>query len=146
MPLDLFSKTAIPNLLPAEMQRCIFDLKQSSSKEMCLIKAYAIVTNKYYGRRFKTFSSFFQIFTKNIYQLWKISGFLHCTNINFVFRALLIKSGFFREEDICLKWTWVWYFFPHQYLQVKTEKGRINVDAWAQAYGIKLGNYAHGFY
>ncbi|MEI6597138.1 MAG: hypothetical protein WCL13_02910, partial [bacterium] len=67
-------------------------------------------------------------------------------NINYVMKTLLIKSDFFKDGDIRLKWTKIWYFSPHQYLQVNIDNKWINIDIWAYAYGIKFGDNAHGFH
>lgn len=100
MPLDLLSKTRIPEALPTKMQMIIDDLKKSSGKEACLKKAYEILNEKYRGYRVKTYTRLFDLFTTDIKKLWNTNGFLHCTNINYVMRILLIKSGHFEEDDI----------------------------------------------
>jgi hypothetical protein len=102
--------------------------------------------SKYRGYRGKTWIKIFDIFENDINVLWSKNGFLHCTSINYVMRILLVKSGFFTEDDLRLKWTHVGYISPHQYLQVKVDEKLINVDIWAYAYGIKFGDYAHGFH
>jgi len=71
---------------------------------------------------------------------------MHCTNINRILKSLLIGSGLFREEDIRIKWTLIWYVSPHQHVQVRIGDRWINVDIWAHAYGIEFGDYTHGFH
>lgn len=146
MPLDLFSKTPIPNILPDEMQKIIDEIKKSSNKEEYLKRSYEILAAKYHGDRIKTYTRLFDVFQRDIGSLWNKNGFLHCTSINYVMRALLIKSGFFTDDDIRLKWTQIWYISPHQYLQIKVNGKWINADVWANAYGIKFGDNAHGFH
>ena len=146
MPLDLFSKTPIPGVLPDEMQKIINEIKKSLNKEECLKKVYEILIAKYQGCRIKTYTKLFDAFKRDIATLWSKNGFLHCTHINYVMKVLLIKSDFFKKEDIRLKWTQIWYISPHQYLQVKIDDKWINVDVWAYAYGIKFGDNAHGFH
>lgn len=146
MPLDLFSKTPIPDVLPDEMRETISDISNSSDKKDCLKKAYGILAAKYRGYKIKTYTKLFEIFLRDLAALWGRSGFLHCTNINYLLRILLVKSGFFTDDDIRLRWTLVWYISPHQYVQVKVGNQWINVDIWAHAYGVKLGDYARGFY
>lgn len=146
MPLDLFSKTHIPDVLPHEMQVAVDDLKKSSDKEECLKKAYEILNRKYRGYRVKTYIRLFDLFTTDIEKLWNTKGFLHCTNINYVMRTLLIKSGYFQESDIRLRWTPIWYVSPHQYLQVRIDDKWVDIDIWAYAYGIRFGDHAHGFH
>lgn len=146
MPLDLFSKTPIPEVLPDEMQKTIDELKKSLNKEECLKKTYNILILKYRGCRVKTYVKLFDAFKRDVSALWSKNGFLHCANINYIMRILLIKSGFFGEDDIRLKWTQIWYVSPHQYLQVNVNGEWINIDVWAYAYGIKFGDNAHGFH
>lgn len=146
MPLDLFSKSSIPDVLPDEMQKIVDEIKKSSGKEECLKKTYEILIAKYHGSHGKTYTKLIDVFEHDIGTLWSKSGFMHCTNINYVLRTLLIKSDFFKDEDICLKWTLVWYISPHQYVKVRVDNRWVDVDIWAYAYGIKFGDYAHGFH
>ncbi|MCK5319762.1 hypothetical protein KAJ61_00045 [Candidatus Parcubacteria bacterium] len=146
MPLDLFKKTSIPEQLPCEMQGIIVELKKSSDKEDCLGRAYEILSKKYRGYRVKTYTKFFDIFSKDTAKIWQKNVFLHCTNINYIMRILLIKSGYFNEDEIKIKWAFVWCISPHQYLQVKINNHWINIDIWGNTFGIKFGDYAHGFH
>jgi hypothetical protein len=146
MPLDLFSKTPIPDVLPDEMQKIINEIKKSLNKEECLKKTYDILISKYQGNRIKTYTKLFNVFKHDIGTLWNKTGFLHCSNINYILRTLLIKSDFFTDDEIRLRWTVIWYISPHQYAQVKIDDKWINVDIWAYAYGIKFGDNAHGFH
>ncbi|MDD5083858.1 MAG: hypothetical protein PHT88_02875 [Candidatus Moranbacteria bacterium] len=134
------------NALPDGMRHIIDELKQSASQEECLKKAYVILTKKYHGERIRTYRNLFDIFKRDLDTLWNKSGFLHCTNINYLLRTLLVQSAFFTEDDIRLKWTLVWYVSPHQYLQVLVGSEWINVDIWAHAYGIGFGDNACGFH
>lgn len=145
MPLDLFSKTALPSTGPDDMRQIVNELRKTSGQEDCLKMAYAIMTGKYRGYRVKTYINLFEIFKKDLGYFWSRKGFLHCTNMNFVMRFLLVNSGFFEEGDLKLRWTLIWYISPHQYLQVKIGKKWIDVDIWANAYGIDLGSHAKGF-
>lgn len=146
MPLGLFSKTPIPDVLPEEMQKIINEIKKSLNKEECLKKAYEILISKYRGYRVKTYIKLFDVFKHDIATLWDKNGFLHCTNLNYLLRALLIRSDFFTEDEIHLRWTHIWYISPHQFVQVKIDNKLVNVDIWAYAYGIKFGDNAHGFH
>lgn len=146
MPLDLFSKTSLPESLPSEMLTLVNDLKNSSNKEDCLKKAYQILAARYQGHRLKTYTKLCDAFRSDIDYLWSQKGFLHCNNINFLLRILLIKSNFFTESDIRIKWTLVWYVSPHQYLQVKLNDKWVDVDIWARPFGIGFGDHAHGFH
>lgn len=128
------------------MQDTVEELKKSKTQEECLRKAYDILIAKYQGNHIKTITRLFNIFEKDVNVLWNRSGFLHCTSISLVFKKLLLESGFFKEDEIRTRWTLIWYVSPHQYLQVKIGDEWINVDAWANVYGIEFGDYAHGFH
>lgn len=146
MPLDFFVRTPLPVEMPSEVMEIVDDLKKSPGKEDCLRKVYFLLSSKYQGARVKTYLKLPLVFKKDVCFLWNQDGFLHCTNINYLARILLIESGFFKEEDIVLKWTLVWYISPHQYLRVKMiDDEFINVDIWAKNYKIEFGDYARGF-
>lgn len=145
MPLDLFTKTVIPEIIPSEMQKIVDELKLSSNKRECLQKTYNILTERFKGGRVKTYTNLAQIFKTNLEYIWSREGFLHCTNLNYLARVFLIKSEFFKEEDLRLRWTQIWLISPHQYLQVKIDNGWIDIDIWAKSFGIEFGNHAKGF-
>ena len=146
MPIDLFTKTPIASELPVEMQQMIQDLKKCSSREDCLWRSSEILKKKYRGYRMRTYFKIYEIFTSDVEKLWHRRGFLHCTNLNYLLRTLLVESGFFRDEELILRWTQIWYLSPHQYMQVIINNQAINIDIWAYAFGIKFGDYAHGFH
>lgn len=146
MPIDFFSKTPLPETLPEEMQRIVGDLKKSQNRKECLEKVYAILDAEYHGDRLKTYPYIFSIFTKDPGALWRRNGFLHCTNFDYLARILLVHSGFFTEEEMRLRWTFIWYLSPHQYLQVRLDTEWIDIDIWARVYGIPFGDHAHGFH
>tara|TARA_Y100000310_G_scaffold148238_1_gene147486 strand:- start:727 stop:1170 length:444 start_codon:yes stop_codon:yes gene_type:complete len=144
---NLFSKLRIPKKLPKGMQKAVEKLRKSKNKEDCLRKAYNILTKKYRGYHFRTYIRFFELFITDANKLWNKSGFLHCTNMNYLMRILLVKSGFFKENDITPKLTLIWYKSIHQYLNIKINRNKsINVDPWGKVYGIKFGDFAHGFH
>lgn len=84
---------------------------------------------------------------KDVNKLWRKNGFMHCTNVNYVMKFLLVKSGFFEESDIIQQWTQVWYISPHQYLKIRIKDNQfVNIDIWGKVYGINFGDFAKGFY
>jgi len=137
----------IPTNLPQEIEIKIELLRQVNSQEECLQKAYELLIKKYHGNRLKTLTHFFELFSRSLEELWARDGFMHCTNLNWLLRTLLVRSGHFTEHDITAHWTLLWYVSPHQYLRVTMKDGRrVNVDTWAHTYGIPFGDYAHGFH
>jgi hypothetical protein len=141
---NLLWKTEVPKKIPTNLQKVVNKLKNSKGKENCLKDAYKIITKKYWGCQ--TFKNFLDLFVMNIKKLWKKKSPLHCTNLNYLLRFLLVKSELFKENEIEQKLTFVGYIWPHQYLRVKiNNKKYINVDPWGKAHGIIFGNYAKGF-
>lgn len=146
MILNLFFKQKIPNKIPKEIEKSITLLKKAKNKKDCLKKTYSLLANKYKGKRIKTYLKLFDLFSFDLNKIWRKTGFLHCVHLNYLLKILLVKSEFFKTEDIKIKWTLVWYISPHQYLNIKIDKHQsINVDLWGKVYGIKFGDYAHGF-
>lgn len=145
MPFDFFCKTKIPEKIPSGMEEAVAILKKSSSKEECLRRAYGILASKYEGRRVETYLRLWEGLTADPEKLWKRNGFLHCTNMNYLLRVLLVRSGFFTDQDIELKWTLVYYLSPHQYVRVKiNERNYVKVDLWGKFFGVAFGDYARG--
>ncbi len=127
MPVNFLNKASIPDILPVEMQKIINELKESSNKKNYLKSVYQILIKKYHGYRIKTYTKLPEIFSSDLEKLWSVNGFLHCININFVMRTLLIRSDLFEANDVRVKWTLVWYISPHQYLQVKVDNSWVNM-------------------
>jgi len=137
----LFWKRKIPDKLPPGVQKIVDKLKKTKSKEQCLKQAYESVSKKYRGRKWLTFTKFWDLFRCSVKSIWGRKGFLHCTNLNYILRVLLIKSGKFKESDIKPKITFVGISI-HQYLRVKINNKYVDVDPWGEAYGIKFGKHA----
>lgn len=141
---NLLWKAKIPDNIPKSMQVIVNRLKKSRSKEDCLRKAYSFLSKKYYGCAVYTLP--FDLFITDLYKLWD-KDMSHCTNLNYLLRVLLIKSSFFKEEDISLKLTLIGYVSVHQYLRIRIKRNKfVNVDLWGSSHDTKLGNYAHGFH
>jgi hypothetical protein len=145
MVFDLFFKTKLPEELPEELEKVIKDLKKSKDKQDCLKKAYNILAFRYSAYFFSTYFYLHELFYKNINKLFGKQKRMICTNFNYLMRILLVKSGFFSDKDIKIKWTQIWFVSPHQYLNVKiNEKKTLNIDTWAKTFDIEFGDYAHG--
>ncbi|MGV8162778.1 MAG: hypothetical protein ACP5N2_05610 [Candidatus Nanoarchaeia archaeon] len=143
---NLKSKAPIPETLPAELSRKIKLFAKNKNKEEFLEKSFYYVVNRNNGSRFNLLFKFNRLFITDVNILLKTKGYLHCTNMNYLLRVMLIKSGLFKEEDVVLKRTHIWYVSPHQYLEIKVSKNKkINVDPWGYQNGIDFGNYDSGF-
>ena len=141
----LFGKTPLPSNLSKEIQDVLLALDTIKDKESYLKAAYKVITEKYQGGRIKTVSRLFDLFSNSLQSVWNRTGFLHCTNQNYLLSLLLVKSGRFKEEDIKPKWTLMWMVSPHQYLEVNVGNKIVTVDPWAKTYGIPFGEPAKGF-
>ncbi|MGB0757096.1 MAG: hypothetical protein ACPGO5_01445 [Patescibacteria group bacterium] len=131
--------------ISSEMQELIEGLKGLPSKEDCLLKVYTYLSDKYHGSRVKTYTRVYELLYTDIDELWKKTGYLHCTNINYLAKYLLVHSGHFEEADISLKWTRVWFISPHQYLKIRmNDNVYVNIDVWAKIYGVGYGDFAKG--
>lgn len=140
---NLFWKKKIPKKLPEEMQAAADKLKRSKSKEDCLRKAYTLVTARFKGRRWGPIKHPIDMLRTDLTKLWNHKTYMHCTHFNYLTRILLVRSGFFKEDDIKPRFTIMAHIFLHQYLKVRTSKNRwVNVDTWSNACKVKLGEYA----
>ncbi len=137
---------ALINSQDMTFNETIQQLGSTQSKEECLRKAYSLLTEKYHWDRLKTYSRFFELFTRNPEKLWIKFGFLHCTNLNILLKALLLWSEHFTKEEIRFCWTQIWIVSPHQYAQVRLDNKWIDIDIWAHRYGIWFGDHAHSFH
>ena len=137
----------MPDELQEEVKLMVNKLKKLKSKEAVLAEAYSVITSRYEARRSKTVLRLLDTFSASSQDLWNRSGFMHCTNQNYLLALLLVKSKVFTEADIKRRWALYWGISPHQYLQVRLKGDNyINVDAWSAAYGIKLGDYSRWFH
>ncbi len=132
--------------LPEEMRMLVDEIAKRGSQERALDFVYGVLGEKYRGYRILTFLRLDRWFVSDLAMLWGIKGFLHCHQMNYLLRVLLIASGQFTPEAITVKWTQVWFVSPHQYLVVTLENGeKIEVDLWGKTYGVPFGSHAHGF-
>ncbi len=144
---NLFYKEPLPESLPQGMEKAVSKIKSAAGRRQALETAYSILTNKYRGYKFMTYLKLWQLWETDVNKIWQRSGFLHCTTMNYLLRILLVKSGWFQEEDLRLKYAMIWYVSLHQYLEVRLAPYEwIKVDIWYHHYGKGLGDYGHGFH
>jgi hypothetical protein len=143
----LLGKSKLPKEYGNGLDKIVTKLRKLKTREEVLNEAYQIIVKRYYGKRLYTHLKLFSAFSNGIQDLWNRSGFMHCSNQNYLLTFLLIKSGKFKADDIKPKWTLYWGVSPHQYLKVRIDHNKIvNVDTWSANYGIRLGDYAHGLH
>jgi hypothetical protein len=143
---NVFSREPIPKKLPKEMNAVISKLKKTKSKEECLLKAYDFLRKRYKGYRIRTIFSYHELLWKEFNRVWNRPGFQLCSNMNWALRILLIKSGKFKEQDIQLKVSMIYFISPHQYARVKLDDATwIDVDIWGANQGVPFGKHGQGF-
>lgn len=143
---NLFVKQELPSKIPKELELKIKEFSRSKNKEEFLKKSFFYVVRGWGGSRFNFFFKFTRLFQKDISQILRTKGYMHCTTMNFLIRIMLIRSGLFKESDIRLIFTNSWYIVPHQYMVVRvSEKKFINIDPWYYQFGIDYGEYGSGF-
>lgn len=142
----LFRKEPLLPITNPSLNHTIDTVKKAKTQHEAVKTAYRIITAKYQGYRFRTYLLFWKEWEKDPNKLWLRSGFLHCTQMNYLLRVLLIRSGWFTEDDISLGYSLVFYISIHQYLVVRLKDGdRMAIDPWNASYGATLGQYASGF-
>ena len=145
-----YKKLPLPENIPVEWQKEIDLLKsKSNSPEEFLTLTYNYLGQKYYSkshslfRRLRTFTNFSTLFI-GLDELYERTGFMHCTQLNFLLRIFLVKSGFFKEDDIRLRHMF-FDFFIHQYAQVKTRSHWLAIDIFDYSNGLKIGKHLKTF-
>jgi len=140
-----FVKTKSDDNLPEEARSIVEALKNSQSKGECLYKAYNFLSKKYQGTIKNNIINFFDLFL-NENEVWH-KKLLSCNTLNYLLKKILVGSKIFKLEEIESKWTFLWYFSPHQYLKIKMDDLKTTkIDLWAASRGIEFGDYAHGFH
>ena len=145
IPILLF-KSKMPDKIPESMQKEVDKLKKCKSKMDCLKKAYNIITTRYHGSTPQLILNYYDFLTTDVDKLWKRQGYLHCHYQNYLLRVLLVKSGFFKDEDILLKFTVTYGLSPHAYLKINAGDKFVFADPWFHYRGLPLGDHARGFH
>ncbi|MCF7795003.1 hypothetical protein K9M50_01420 [Patescibacteria group bacterium] len=143
---NFFKKEPLPKELNSTFVNIIEHLNSCNNKEEALKEAYNIIATRFKSSRFKLFIRVKRGFMKNPEKMWQ-KKFLYCYQDNYLLRLFLVKSKWFKDEDIKLKFSFVYYIIPHQYLKIKIDDNQyMNVDPWGRDYGVKLGDYLYGFH
>ncbi len=142
MIAHLFKKEQIPKELPFELIKEISLLSQERNKEKVLQKCFYYTTDKWKGYKIGFFLKIHYLFLKDPFFIIKWRGYMHCTIMNYILRIMLVKSWFFKDNDIEIKLTNV----IHQYLIIKISDWKtITLDPWGYQFWIEYGEYANGF-
>ena len=145
LPL-FFSQDQIPEIENPELLKAIAMVKSSPNLEAAMKRATDILAAKYSANRVFTYLLYPKIWETNPDKLWQRSGFMHCTQQNFLWRILVTKSGWLRDSQVRLGFSQVWYLAPHQYLVVYLAGDKkLAIDPWSMQMGAKFGEYSSGF-
>jgi hypothetical protein len=133
---NLGVRRKVPGELPEYWREVLNGLQATvgSDKEF-LMGVYNAVTTRHHGGRMETVTKCWKAFQDPLLQE---PGFMHCTGLNFLVRALLIRSGRFSAQDIRVV-TVPFNFFIHQYLRVRADGVWYDIDPWALHTGTPFG-------
>lgn len=144
---NLYKKEPLPEKIPQGMEEKIKEYSKSGDKRKFLDKSFDYLTKRYKVSRLRFLASWLSLNQTDVNTLWNKKGFIYCTQLNYLMRVMLVRSGLFTDNDIELKKSNTWYLFPHQYLKIRlSKKDSINVDPWAFYFGVKYEHFAHGFH
>jgi len=132
----------IPKKLPAGMEAVVARLKRTKSKDKCLHLAYDVLTKRFTGKKFYFLRKPLELLVTDLDLIWNKKKILNCTVANYLMRALLIRSGKFKDKEIKSRWTLIWGISVHQYLKINVDGRTVNVDLWGASEGLPLGRYA----
>ena len=145
VPFMGFHKHYPPEKIPDEMREVIKKLELESPDQMAYLKAsFNFMRSRWHSERLRTIIRFPLIFRTDIGKIWKSPGYAHCTTINFILFSLLVKSKFFKEDDVKFKETF-FNMVLHQYLQVRVGDKWIDSDASVTYLRLPLGKRAYFF-
>lgn len=142
---NYFEKESIPNITDPDLLEEIQNIKRQPTAYQAIQYAMELLSHKYQSLRFKSFSRFWRIHEKDPNKLWKRTGFLHCTQQNYLLRVLLVKGNKIQDENIKLGYSLVWNVSPHQFLIVKYKGENLALDPWNYDRGAHIDAYAAGF-
>jgi len=139
-----FGSGPTPEKIPEDMERKIEELKdKANSPREFLELVFDYLGTRYHSERFNTLFKFHYLF-KDLEDIWSRTGFIPCNQSNFLMRIFLIKSGWFKDEEIRRQYVFV-NFVPHQYLQVKVDGEWIDVDVGEKYRGMPIGKHLKYF-
>jgi len=130
----------IPEKIPDSLQKKIDELKdKAKNKREFLELVYNYLGDRYHSERFNTVLKISYAF-KDLNWAWEREGFIHCQWANFLLKISLVKSGFFREDEIRKRHCFL-NFVSHQYLQIKIDNKWVDIDVDEKHKGFKIGEH-----
>ena len=90
---NLFKKNNIPNKIPKELNNKIKDFSKSKNKEEFLKKSFFYIVNNWGGSRVNLIYNFPRLRQKDLSEILKSQGYMHCTTMNYLLRVMAVKSN-----------------------------------------------------
>lgn len=149
-PFMGFKGYKIPQDVPVEIMNAIFDLENKTTNQQTYLEGvYKLVLYKtnyqWKHTRFQAALRLNKLFVKDLQNIWSTPDFLYCTAINYLGFTMLVKSKYFKIEDIRVKHVFL-NFVIHQYLQIKIGENWVDFDpSGAGIRGYNLGSHASFF-
>ena len=107
----------VPEQIPENMAVEIDRLKTlARNKEDYFKLCFDYLGSKYYSDRIDTIYKFSVVF-ENTEKIWATTGYVPCTQSNWIMKIFLVKSGFFKNEEVRTHHIF-FNFFLHQYEEV----------------------------
>jgi len=126
------------------MVTVINQLKSKAKSQSEFLKlTYDFIGNRYRTGRFRTITKFHYLF-KSADEIWPLPGFAPCQQSNYLLKIFLVKSGWFKIDEIKTKNVFL-NFFLHQYLKVRVGSNWLDVDVGEKQKGMPLGKHLSWF-
>jgi len=142
---NFFVKEPIPPITNPDLQAAILMIKRQPTALQAMQAGMELLSRKYESKRFQLLLQFWKIWEKDPNKLWARTGIMHCTQLNYLLRVLLVKGNKIQDTHIELGYSLVWYVSPHQFLIVKYKGNDIALDPWNYDLGAYLNTFASGF-
>ncbi len=140
-----FEKEPMAVVTDSELKERIKEVKQQPNALQAMQYALDVMAQRYDSKAFDSVFHISKLFDRGVNKLWKRTGFMHCTQQNYLLRTLLVKGNKISDENIRLGYSLVWGISPHQFLIVRYKGQEIALDPWNYGRGAKLGRFASGF-
>lgn len=141
----LFRKAPLEKHIPKVLLPIIIQVKQEVSLTKAVQIAFDYVVSNWGGSRLLLVLKFNRLFDTNLEKMVSRKGYLHCTQMNYLLRYILVRSGKVKDGHIKQKLTNSWSLSPHQYLEIKVKDEILILDPWNYQFGINFGSHGEWF-
>ncbi len=140
-----FQKEPISQITNRNLLHHINQIKSLPTAQDAINYALEVLATKYESKSFESVIYLHKLFDRDPNKLWTRSGFMHCTQQNYLLRILLVKGNKIADQNIQLGYSYVWHVSPHQFLIVHYKGQDIALDPWNYGRGANVGKFATGF-